>query len=105
MTMIERIKKDWRLCAQDTPGERFARRYERKRREAPGLMGRIAWVLTGLFFVLIGFVMLFTPGPGLLALGFGATCLAQESRALARRCDAAEMRLRGWYARFRRWRD
>jgi hypothetical protein len=37
-------------------------------------------------------------------MAFGATCLSQESRALARSCDKTEMRLRGWYARFRRWR-
>lgn len=100
--MFEGIKHEWHVFAKDEAGARFVRRYERKRLARPGLVGRIAWVGAGLVFLLLGLVMLFTPGPGLLAMGFGATCLAGESRPLARSCDSCEMRVRRWYARFRR---
>lgn len=100
--MIEGIRKEWHAFAADAPGKRFACRYARKRATRTGLAGRIAWVLAGLLFVLLGFVMLFTPGPGLLAMGFGATCLSQESHALCGALDRAELRVRDWYARFRR---
>ena len=97
--MFERIRGEFRRFLQDAPGARFARRYEAKRDS--GWMARLAWLAAGIVFILAGFVMLFTPGPGLLALGFGLTCLAQESLALARWCDRLEMRLRAAWARWR----
>ena len=99
--MLERIRKEWRKFAAEPPGSRFERHYERKRRDEKGMMGRAMWVAAGVFFVLAGFVMLFTPGPGLLAIGFGVTCLSQESRRLARSCDQAEVRIRRAWARWR----
>lgn len=96
--MIERIKNEWRKFAAEAPGERFVRHYERKRRQEGSLLGRATWIVAGIFFLLAGFVMLFTPGPGLLAIGFGATCLAQESRRMARFCDRSEMSMRrAWH--------
>ena len=100
--MFERIRSDFRVFLADPPGVRFARRYEHRRRAGPGISGRLSWIGTGVFFVLAGVVMLFTPGPGLLSIGFGLTCLAQESLALARWCDRFEMRVREMLARFRR---
>ena len=100
--MRERIKEEWRRFAAEPPGERFVRQYERKRGLEGGLLNRLSWIVAGVFFLLAGFVMLFTPGPGLLAIGFGATCLAQESRRVARFCDRAEMSLRRAWERWRR---
>lgn len=100
--MFERIRSDFRVFLADPPGARFERRYEHRRRVAAGIVGRLSWIGTGVFFVLAGIVMLFTPGPGLLAIGFGLTCLAQESLALARWCDRFEMRVRAAWERFRR---
>ena len=100
--MLERIKREWKVFAAEPPGARFERHYERKRRQESTLVGRASWIAAGVFFVLAGIVMLFTPGPGLLAIGFGITCLSQESRRLARSCDRAEIRVRrAW----RKWRD
>jgi hypothetical protein len=97
----DRIREEWRRFAAELPGERFERHYERKHAEQQGLLGRAIWIAAGILFVLAGFVMLFTPGPGLLALGFGITCLARESRPLARSCDRTELRLRAAWARWR----
>ena len=84
---------------REPPGSRFVRRYEQKR--DAGMLERCGWTVAGFAFILAGLVMLVTPGPGLLALGFGLTCLAQESLALARWCDRFEMRMRALFARWR----
>jgi hypothetical protein len=100
--VLERIKQEWRQFVAEPPGSRFESHYERKRSdEAKGAMGRIAWIAAGIFFVLAGIVMLFTPGPGLLAIGFGVTCFARESRRVARSCDRWELRIRRAWARWR----
>ena len=100
--MFDRIRADFRRFVKDPPGERFARRYATKREQELGLMARACWIGAGVLFILAGLVMLVTPGPGLLAIGFGLTCLAQESLALARWCDRLEMRSRAMVARWRR---
>ena len=100
--MLERIKEEWRRFVAEPPGSRFERHYERKRAQEKGFVGRCAWILAGGFFVLAGIVMLFTPGPGLLAIGFGVTCFAQESRRVARACDRAEVRIRQAWEKWRR---
>ena len=100
--MFERIRADFRRFIGDAPGARFARRYEMKQGQDLGWMARACWIGAGVLFILAGIVMLVTPGPGLLAIGFGLTCLAQESLALARWCDRLEMRGRAMFARWRR---
>ena len=98
--MRERIRKEWRTFAAEPPGLRFERHYERQREAEGGLLGRITWIVAGIFFLLAGFVMLFTPGPGLLAMGFGFTCFARESRRVARQCDRTEMWIRRLWERW-----
>jgi len=100
--MVERIRREWRVFAAEPPGERFERHHERKVAEERTLLGRFTWLAAGVFFVVAGIVMLFTPGPGLLAIGFGVTCFAQESRGVARFCDRLELRIRAAWVR---WRD
>lgn len=99
--MRERIRKEWRTFAAEPPGLRFERHYERQRELEGGLVGRITWIAAGIFFVVAGFIMLFTPGPGLLAMGFGFTCFSRESRRVARLCDRTEMWIRGVWERWR----
>ena len=101
--MLERIRQEWRKFVAEPPGSRFESHYERKRSdEGTGPLARVAWIAAGIFFLLAGIVMLFTPGPGLLAIGFGLTCLSAESRRLARWCDRAELRI---LAVWKRWRS
>jgi hypothetical protein len=100
--VLERIKQEWRRFAAEPAGSRFERQYERKRALETGLLSRCMWILAGVFFMLAGIVMLFTPGPGLLSIGFGMTCFAQESRRVARFCDRTEIRLTRAWERWRR---
>lgn len=92
--MLTRLRHEWRSFIGYAPGTRFEQLYERKRRDGGHLAARAFWVFAGFALIAAGFVMLFTPGPGLLAIAFGAACLARESLPFARKCDRAEVRLR-----------
>lgn len=98
--MFSRMRAEWRLFVDCEPGSRFERLHERKRRHGRAFGQRLFWWFAGVLLILAGIVMLVTPGPGLLSIAFGIACLAQESLRLARRCDRAEMRLRGAVARW-----
>ena len=99
--MKSRIRSEWQAFARAAPGERFVHLHERKQRDGKRLAHRVFWWTTGIVLILAGFIMLFTPGPGLLGMAFGIACIAQESRAFARRCDHAELRLRAAWTRWR----
>ena len=83
------------------PGTRFERLHQRKKRDGRSFARRLFWWAAGVLLVLAGFVMLFTPGPGLLSIAFGVACVAQQSLPFARRCDRAELRLRRAFRRAR----
>ena len=100
--MLERIREAWRRFVAEPVGSRFERHYERKLAQETGLATRCAWIVAGVFFILAGIVMLFPPGPGLLATGVGLTCFARESRRVARFCDRAEIRITRAWERWRR---
>ena len=95
------MRQEWRRFIAAAPGTRFIALHEREHAGRRGIVQRIAWWCTGCLLVLAGFVMLFTPGPGLLAMAFGIACIAHESLPFARKCDRAELWLRGRYARWK----
>ena len=95
------MRQEWRVFIAGEPGTRFARLHASKHARGRGLARRVAWGCAGVALVLAGIVMLFTPGPGLLAIAFGLACIAQESLPFARRCDRAELTIRERYARWR----
>lgn len=99
--MFSRLRQEWRHFIQARPGSRFALLHERKRRGEASLARRLFWWSSGVLLILAGIVMLVTPGPGLLSIAFGLGCLAQESLAVAQKCDGFELRLR---AAWQRWR-
>ena len=99
--MFSRLRQEWRLFIQARPGSRFVLLHERKRSGEPSLARRFFWWSSGVLLILVGLVMLVTPGPGLLSIAFGLGCLAQESLPVARKCDGLELRLR---AAWHRWR-
>ncbi len=74
----------------------------RREEGAGSLGGRLACWCGGLAAIAAGVVMIFTPGPGLLTIAFGAALLARESGAVASGCDRLELRLRGAWRRLRR---
>lgn len=81
-----------------TPGRRFSDRYHRRQsRIARFLVGAAGAVL-----IVLGALLVLTPGPGLVVLLAGALLLAGESRAAARWLDAAELRVREVARRLRR---
>jgi hypothetical protein len=92
MSVLARFEHEWRRFRDDTPGERFANHRDHVR-DRPR-KATIARTAIGVILVLIGFVLLFIPGPGLLFLLFGLALVATQSTWLAVRLDRAELWLR-----------
>jgi hypothetical protein len=80
--------------AQDPPGQRFIRHYERRRnqREHPFLRG--ALLALGMVLAVIGIAMVFTPGPGFIIITAGLTLMAARSRIIAAWLDRSELAVR-----------
>jgi hypothetical protein len=57
---------------------------------------------TRVLLSLVGVFFLAVPGPGIPILAVGLALIAQESAALARWLDRAELRLRRWWKKLRR---
>ena len=102
MALFDGIRADFRRFLAYAPGSRFVQFRDQRRRERNAPLDRIMLMGVGVFFLLAGIVMLFTPGPGLLAIGFALMCFASESIRIARFCDRLEMRIRALWARVRR---
>jgi hypothetical protein len=97
-------RQHWHRFRDDPPGLRFERHFERahhQRMRVEGF-GRVFRGAFGVLVLMLGLIMLITPGPGVVACALGATLLAQESLALARwmdRCELAGWRLAGRWRR------
>ena len=100
--MVSRLHSEWRRFVKAPAGTRFQQGYRERAPGAASLGWRLLRWAAGLAALAAGTVMLFTPGPGLLAMAFGAALLARESLAVARRCDACELWLREAWSRLRR---
>jgi hypothetical protein len=81
------------------PGWRFRNLYDLKRATAGGRVYRCAAMACGFLLCLLGIFFLAVPGPGIPILLFGATLLAQQSRAVAAMLDRTELRLRRLFRR------
>jgi hypothetical protein len=105
--MLDAARREWRSFRDDEPGKRFANHYKRDHRSASrgAIFVRAA---IGALLIAGGVVLLFIPGPGLLAMLFGVALVAGESRWLATHMDRLEIRARDAAAplrqRWRRWR-
>jgi len=89
----------WHEFRDAAPGTRFLRHHDRVQHESRA--ARAAHVVIGLVLVAAGVVMLFIPGPGILAILFGLALIGGVSRTIAERMDRAETRTRAWWARRR----
>ena len=89
----------WHEFRDAPPGTRFQRHHERVQHES--LAARAAHVVIGLLLVAAGIVMLFIPGPGILAILFGLALIGGVSGGIAERMDRAETRTRAWWSRHR----
>jgi hypothetical protein len=97
--MLEGAKREWKSFKNDEAGERFANHHQRM--EGKGMASRIARMAVGALLVAGGIVMLFVPGPGLLAMLFGVALFAGESEWLAERMDRLEVAARRTWQRVR----
>ena len=76
-----------------TPGRRFTERYRHHRHSGATWRKPLALIAGGVLVVL-GTLLLLTPGPGMLVVLAGAMVIASESERAARVLDRAELRLR-----------
>lgn len=98
--MFERMRMSWQAFRDEAPGQRFARRYARRRdRGVRAPLRRAAQLALGGVLVLVGLFFLVVPGPGLIPLLIGVALIAEESHAASRALDRLELRLRAWRRR------
>lgn len=94
--MFESFKETWRKIEQDPPGRRFRRQYRRRQAARQGIFKRALFIGVGSVILVVGIILLFTPGPGLFFVFVGWGLIAQESLLLAIILDKLELYLRGW---------
>jgi hypothetical protein len=92
----------WDRFVHSRPGRRFQQRYRRKRQAKGSAWKRCALVCGGVLLALVGIFFMAVPGPGIPILAVGLALVAQESAAMARLLDRAEIRLRRLWKRFRK---
>lgn len=98
--MFGRLRTHFRAFFAARSGTRF-RRQHRRRQARPHPLRTILAVVGGLLLLLIGTVMLVTPGPGLLVMSAGAALIAGESLLVARWLDRVDFCASAHWARWR----
>lgn len=78
-----------------TPGRRFTDRYRQHRRAGPAWRRPLS-MIAGALLILLGALLMLTPGPGIVVLLAGAALIATESERAARALDELELKLRRW---------
>jgi len=91
---IAGIRDEWRQFRHDRPGARFRNHHERMRHHSRALVA--ARTAAGVVLLVVGLVLLFMPGPGVVVIAFGLGVLAGRSKRLAGALDRAEPVVRGW---------
>lgn len=71
-----------------------------KRKYGKSTTVRLIAIFIGIFFILIGIILLFIPGPGLLFLILGIGLISLSSIKLARFLDKIEFRLHQLYKKY-----
>jgi hypothetical protein len=104
--MLPKLKHQWTQLKHYPPGQRFRRRYEARRQAEPrktSLLRHITIFSIAAVLAVIGFVLVFMPGPAVLFFFLSGAVLAEESLTAARVLDWLEVRLRHLFAWARRW--
>jgi hypothetical protein len=100
--MLDGLKRRWRRLKAGQPGARFQRQYRENRESRKSVLQRWGSAAAGVGLILVGILLLFIPGPGLVLIAAGGAVLARESQVLARAMDWAEVRGRRLWRRVRR---
>ncbi len=98
--MFDWLRTHFRAFLAARSGTRF-RRQHRRRQARPHLARTILAVIGGVLLLLVGIVMLVTPGPGLVVMAIGAALVAGESLLIARVLDRVDFRASAYWARWR----
>ena len=98
--MFDWLRAHFRAFLASRSGTRF-RRQHRRRQAHPHLLRTILAVIGGVLLLLVGVVMLVTPGPGLLVMVIGAGLIAGESLIVARLLDRFDFYANAGWARWR----
>jgi hypothetical protein len=92
--MFPGLKEQWRRLREDPPGQRFRKRYERRKSERRSPFMRVAWTVVALLLIVAGIAGIPLPGPGIVLIAVGLAVLAEESRVIAKLCDRIEVAIR-----------
>jgi hypothetical protein len=84
---------EWRAFKDDEPGERFAHHHQRMSQDGTRA-GAIARTALGVLLIAAGILMLFIPGPGLIAMLFGFGLIGGQSKTMAKALDRVEPAMR-----------
>jgi hypothetical protein len=84
----------WHQFKDGAPGRRFVDEHDRVVDRSR--VARVGVIFLGSVLFGAGVVMLFIPGPGLLAILFGLALIATGWRRLAAWLDLGEVRMRAW---------
>jgi hypothetical protein len=99
--MFEHVRQRVHELRQAQPGQRFQQYYRQRQVKRSHRVLRLLLMTVGLVCVLIGFLMLVTPGPGVVFLLAGGAFLAEESLWVARAFDGTELRMRAVWQKLR----
>jgi hypothetical protein len=102
--MMRGMKECWLDLKKGAPGERFVSVYDTHGSRHTGWT-RALYLGVALISFLIGIVLAFIPGPAILFFAITAALLATQSRAVARKLDAAELKGREWLHKWHAWRE
>jgi hypothetical protein len=108
--MRNALTRSWQELIHGQPGSRFEDRYNAARKVRSSREWRhrfLRFVRLGLALgaLVVGFILVFIPGPAVVFFFLSGSLLAAESRGIARFLDALELKLRAvWDWGKRHWR-
>jgi len=91
-------KKQLKAFLSARPGTRFLLLYGYSHHYMRGWLF-LPLVIISIFLLLIGVVLLFIPGPGLLFIGLGLLPIIAVSKKFAQRLDYYEASVRRWFSK------
>lgn len=97
--MFDGIRRELRRLREADPGTRFQGGHERHR--VSNHVGRLLLICLGLGLVLGGILTFWLPGPQFVVILAGVAIVAAQWKAVARRIDRLEVRMRRWHEQ--RW--